>query len=565
MSRRIPRATYRLQLNRGFTFRDAAAVVPYLARLGVSDCYASPFLKARPGSIHGYDVCDHARSTPSSAPRRTSTRWSPTLREHGMGQILDIVPNHMGIGEPGNAWWMDVLENGPGSSYAGYFDIDWQPVKPELRDKVLLPILGDQYGLVLEKRRAAAGLRRRAASSSATTSTGCRSRPRTYRAILRPPPRRAWTRSSARSDAHVLELQSILTALGNLPPRTTTGPGTVAERSARRRSSSAAWPPCARQRRRSATPIEATVRRLQRQPGDPRSFDLLDALLERAGLPAGLLAGGGRGDQLPPLLRRQRAGRHPRGGPEVFEATHQLVLRLAAPRARSPACASTTPTACATPPATSRGSSELPRARGARRAPRRRTPLLPTSWPRRSCAGATSGLPRRAWAVRTAPPATTSSTRQRAVRRPPQRAGARPPLPRVHRRDARLRRRGLREEAADHAQSPGQRDQRAGHRAGPHRRAEPALPRLHPQQPDARPARGHRLPSGLPHLHRRGRPEVGRTRDRALHRAARSRERRSGATRHQRRPSSTSCATCCCCATPSSCRRGEPAGAARAS
>ena len=119
-----PGQTYRLQFHAGFTFRDATRIRPYLRDLGVTHCYASPYLKARPGSTHGYDIVDHRASTPRSAPRRTR-RFVAGAARHGMGQILDTVPNHMGVVGNDNAWWNDVLENGPASRYAGYFDIAW--------------------------------------------------------------------------------------------------------------------------------------------------------------------------------------------------------------------------------------------------------------------------------------------------------------------------------------------------------------------------------------------------------------------------------------------------------
>jgi hypothetical protein len=148
--RRVPSATYRLQFNRNFTFRDARDLVPYLHALGISDCYVSPVLQARTGSSHGYDICDHSRLSPDLGGEEGFEGFAAALREHGMGLILDAVPNHMGIADPNNAWWMDVLENGPGSLYAPYFDIDWHPVNVALENKVLLPVLEDQYGRVLE-------------------------------------------------------------------------------------------------------------------------------------------------------------------------------------------------------------------------------------------------------------------------------------------------------------------------------------------------------------------------------------------------------------------------------
>src|SRR4030095_4698262 len=149
----VPLSTYRLQFNSSFTFDDAAAIVEYLATLGVSHCYASSYFKAVPGSTHGYDVVDPTQLNPEIGDRASYNLWIETLREHGMGHIVDLVPNHMGIAKSANPWWQDVLENGPSSQYASFFDIDWHPLKPELENKVLLPILGDSYGAVLERQQ----------------------------------------------------------------------------------------------------------------------------------------------------------------------------------------------------------------------------------------------------------------------------------------------------------------------------------------------------------------------------------------------------------------------------
>jgi len=143
--RTVPRATYRLQLNAQFTFRDATALIPYLADLGLSHVYCSPYFKARPGSMHGYDVVDHNQFNPEIGTREDFETFVATLRAHGMGHIADFVPNHVGIGSD-NAWWMDVLENGRESPYADFFDIDWND-----SGKVLIPVLGDAYGTVLER------------------------------------------------------------------------------------------------------------------------------------------------------------------------------------------------------------------------------------------------------------------------------------------------------------------------------------------------------------------------------------------------------------------------------
>jgi (1->4)-alpha-D-glucan 1-alpha-D-glucosylmutase len=145
----IPRATYRLQFFKDFGFDDAASIAPYLHSLGISHVYASPYLKARAGSTHGYDIVDHDRLNPELGDEAAFQRMVTAFQENGLGQVLDFVPNHMGVGGADNPLWLDVLEWGPESRHAGWFDIDWDPDRRYLRDKLLVPCLGDQYGVEL--------------------------------------------------------------------------------------------------------------------------------------------------------------------------------------------------------------------------------------------------------------------------------------------------------------------------------------------------------------------------------------------------------------------------------
>lgn len=154
---RIPLATYRLQFNRDFTFEKARALIPYLHALGITDLYASPLLGARSGSLHCYDVTDPGRLNPELGTEEEFEALIEELKSREMGLVLDIVPNHMAA-SPENPWWADVLENGPASPYASYFDIDWHPASGHIKDQVLLPILGDPYGQVLEQQELALGL-----------------------------------------------------------------------------------------------------------------------------------------------------------------------------------------------------------------------------------------------------------------------------------------------------------------------------------------------------------------------------------------------------------------------
>ena len=212
-------------------------IVPYLARLGVSHVYCSPFLRARPGSTHGYDIVDHDALNPEIGGREGFERFVAALREHGMGQLLDMVPNHMGVLGADNAWWLDVLENGPASRYAELFDIDWQPAQPALAGKVLVPVLGDQYGDVLERGelRAALRRRRRRASRCATTSTASRSTRASY-------PRAARGRRRARSPTRRSRARAREPGRGLRPPAGAATPATPRARRARARQGGAQAP-----------------------------------------------------------------------------------------------------------------------------------------------------------------------------------------------------------------------------------------------------------------------------------------------------------------------------------
>jgi (1->4)-alpha-D-glucan 1-alpha-D-glucosylmutase len=149
---RIPASTYRLQMHENFTFEDAEGILSYLKRLGIGDVYLSPIFEARPHSTHGYDVARHECINPELGGDDKFRSLSAALQGSGMGLLLDIVPNHMGVGNE-SEWWRDVLQNGQASAYSSWFDIDWEPLKPELRNKLLLPILGSHYGDALESKQ----------------------------------------------------------------------------------------------------------------------------------------------------------------------------------------------------------------------------------------------------------------------------------------------------------------------------------------------------------------------------------------------------------------------------
>ncbi|HEV2046527.1 MAG TPA: malto-oligosyltrehalose synthase [Chthoniobacterales bacterium] len=272
---RIPSCTYRLQFNRWFTFAQAREIVPYLHELGVSDAYASPYFQASAESLHGYDITDHNKFNAAIGSREEYDAWVAELHAHGMGQVLDFVPNHMGIAEPGNEWWMDVLENGPSSMYAPYFDIDWRPIKSDLRGKVLLPILSDQYGRVLER----AELQLRFEEGSFYLWYHDRKlpiAPGTYRHILEI----ALENLAEYKDEDLYaELQSIVTALEYLPRRTETDPERIAERAREKEIIKRRLERRCQEAPQVQQAIEKALAQINGRPGDPRSFDKLDELL----------------------------------------------------------------------------------------------------------------------------------------------------------------------------------------------------------------------------------------------------------------------------------------------
>jgi (1->4)-alpha-D-glucan 1-alpha-D-glucosylmutase len=225
-----PRATYRLQLNRDFTFAQATEIVPYLSELGISHCYISPCLRARPGSMHGYDIVDHNSLNPEIGSPEEFDHFVNTLHRHDMGLILDIVPNHMAVMGSDNAWWLDVLENGQSSPYASFFDIDWRPLKEELHGKVLVPVLHDHYGAVIESGELKLAFHQETGQFD-IFYRGHRFPigPREYPRILRPSADVLVAQLGA-EHPDVLEFQSLITAFGHLPGRHEVSNELLAER-----------------------------------------------------------------------------------------------------------------------------------------------------------------------------------------------------------------------------------------------------------------------------------------------------------------------------------------------
>jgi (1->4)-alpha-D-glucan 1-alpha-D-glucosylmutase len=251
--------------------------VPYLDALGVTDVYASPFLAARTGSMHGYDVVDHDRLNPELGTEADLDALVAALRARGMGLLMDVVPNHMCIATAQNLWWNDVLENGRSSPHAPYFDVDWHPPKTELHEKVLLPVLGEQYGRVLENQEISIGYEGGAFQTryhDARFPVG----PRTVRPLLEPMVADL-KRSHPDDHPDVLELESILTAIRHLPKRWDTEPDQVRERQREKEIV----------KRRIAVLVDGSVAvrealarsltAMNGQKGQPHSFDKLEALL----------------------------------------------------------------------------------------------------------------------------------------------------------------------------------------------------------------------------------------------------------------------------------------------
>ncbi|MGA9508672.1 MAG: malto-oligosyltrehalose synthase [Candidatus Sulfotelmatobacter sp.] len=276
----IPRATYRLQLNRDFTFAQATAIVPYLSTLGISHCYISPFLKARPGSMHGYDIVDHNSLNPEIGTPEEFDRFVAALREHDMGLIVDIVPNHMGIMGSDNAWWLDVLENGEASIYACFFDIDWHPLKEELHGKVLMPVLHDHYGAVLESGELRIAFRAERGEFDVTY--------RDHRFPVDPKEYPRILQTCADSPAgklgadnlDLLEFQSLITAFGHLPARQEISTDRIAERNRdkeihKRRLAAL----CERSPEIAACILQA-IESINGTPGDAASFEQLHELIK---------------------------------------------------------------------------------------------------------------------------------------------------------------------------------------------------------------------------------------------------------------------------------------------
>ena len=300
--------------------------MPYLHALGIGDCYASPYFQARAESLHGYEITNHNKLNYAIGSREDYDAWVAELQAHGMGQVLDFVPNHMGIREPQNLWWADVLENGPSSAYAPYFDIDWQPLKADLRDKVLIPILGNQYGRVLERGELRVHFESgrfflRYFEHEFPIAPG------TYRHVLEIA--LAQLAGHEEEDLYA-ELQSIITALEYLPRRAETDPERIAERAREKEVIKRRL-----ERRCQEAPlvekaIEKALTVINGTPGDPRSFDALDGLLSDQAYRLAFWRVAAEEINYRRFFDINDLAAIRMELPEVFDATHRLLFDLVA-------------------------------------------------------------------------------------------------------------------------------------------------------------------------------------------------------------------------------------------
>ncbi|MBF0608965.1 MAG: malto-oligosyltrehalose synthase [Candidatus Magnetobacterium sp. LHC-1] len=273
----IPDSTYRLQLNGGFRFTDAARIVHYLHTLGISDIYCSPYLRAKQGSTHGYDIIDHTSINDELGDMQDYDGLISELKRHGMGQILDIVPNHMCVASNDNALWMDVLENGTSSIYARYFDINWYPVNMDLTHRVLIPELGDQYGNILENGELQLSFEE-GAFFVWYYDHKYPIRPQTYINILQ------YELDNLRDSLgeehpQFTELLSILTAIKNLPAYLETDVELVKERAREKEIIKRRLNTLHNESVELRAFIDNNVKTFNGVKGDSGSFDLLDTLL----------------------------------------------------------------------------------------------------------------------------------------------------------------------------------------------------------------------------------------------------------------------------------------------
>jgi glycogen debranching enzyme GlgX/malto-oligosyltrehalose synthase len=327
-TRRLPTSTYRIQFNSSFTFQDARRIVSYLHALGITDCYSSPYLRARPGSTHGYDICDHRVLNPELGTEQDYEAFVEELKKHEMGQILDVVPNHMSILETANPKWANVLENGPASPYARFFDIDWHPLHAgaSLDDTVLIPVLGKSYGETLEDQE----LQLRYDNGAFFVGYYDHSypvTPKSYTQILEIPAEEL-RRRFGDENQDVAELQSIITAISHLPDRTEKDPEKIAERQREKEVIKRRVKALYDRVEPVQEAVNQTVSLFNGRKGDPRSFDRLHALLDQQAFRLAHWRVAAEEINYRRFFDVNELAAIRTEDPDVFEETHQLIFRL---------------------------------------------------------------------------------------------------------------------------------------------------------------------------------------------------------------------------------------------
>ena len=326
MKRQMPIATYRLQFSAQFTFQQAIKIVEYLQHLGISHCYSSPLMMANPGSTHGYDIVDHSKLNPEIGTIEEFETFIKTLHDHQMGLIFDIVPNHMHIVTPANHWWYDVLENGKSSPYAETFAIDWNPPQIELTNKVLLPFLEEQYGDALEK-QALQVIYQEGAFLLKLTKMHLPTDPKSWLLILQPLAGQA-NKTLPVDDKHLLELQSIVTALKYLPSTVEADKEKIKERLREKEVIKKRLKKLMDESEKLASLLQQCVIQLNGKKGDSQSFNDLESFINDQ--PYRLCFWRVANDEI--NYRRffdifEYVGIHTEK-PEVFESIHKLVFEF---------------------------------------------------------------------------------------------------------------------------------------------------------------------------------------------------------------------------------------------
>jgi (1->4)-alpha-D-glucan 1-alpha-D-glucosylmutase len=323
-----PAATYRLQFHAGFAFEDARRLLPYLHQLGVSHIYASPYLRASTGSLHGYDVADPSSLNPELGTEADFDRLAADLQRFGMGQVVDIVPNHMGIGDRGNYRWLDVLENGPASIYASYFDINWRPSGGQLQDqlKLVVPTLGDQYGKVLENGELSIEYAN-GGFAIAYYDRRFPVAPDSYALLLDECLARVEEELGRRHE-HVQELASILTAIRHLPPRRMIDAAAVEERNREKEIVKRRMDTLYGASPRLRAALGEVLTLVNGEPGQPSSFDRLDALLDDQSYRLAFWRVAAEEINYRRFFDINELAAVRMEDPNVFQDTHRLLLRL---------------------------------------------------------------------------------------------------------------------------------------------------------------------------------------------------------------------------------------------